>query len=69
MSRIVKTPNLARARSMDLRGPRCVAECKTGQCPNGARWSLITDAGVLVVVCRLHANKAERAGELEVRTP
>jgi hypothetical protein len=63
---IVKTSNTARPGG----GGRCEAMAKGEQCPNAARWALTADDGVAAYVppfrvCRMHANKAERAGVLE----
>ena len=40
--------------------------CAALKCKNAARWILQTEDDV-IYVCRLHANVAERRGELEVK--
>ena len=64
---ILKTPN----RAADVRGlgrdaVQCVGLAACGRCPNWSRWLLVDDQGAELRVCRLHANKAERAGQLAV---
>jgi hypothetical protein len=40
---------------------------RRAQCTNAARWEVVSSDGRAVPSCRLHANKAVRAGELKVR--
>jgi hypothetical protein len=48
-------------------GGPCHAMVRRAQCTNAARWEVVSSDGRAVPSCRLHANKAVRAGELKVR--
>ena len=40
--------------------------CRARGCTSAARWHLVDDLGIAWDVCRLHANVAERRGELDL---
>lgn len=66
---VVKTPSLAtrtKGAGGICRGATHIVGSRASRCLYSARWEVVSDDGRTLRVCRLHANKAERAGELEV---
>ena len=68
-NRSFKTPNMAKEVFVQTPLVMCQATTCSGwkKCPNGSRWELEANGGEKIRVCRMHANKAERTGEIYVR--